>query len=199
MQAADPVEVQRLRILVDGANKQLQKVNADTEQSKIEGAKGRVDFYDKLTIGAGATIAALVSFLGAHSTKLWPTWILRGALISLVLTIIASLFRNYRYPNYVLQIHKISFIRASRYEQQCRLNYFKADPATISIQTGQRIDLPEFVKDVEDSDEELETTLKEAGKLSERLLKQWTYAENLAIGFATLAMVFLVWLAIANF
>jgi hypothetical protein len=119
-QAVDPVDVQRLRLLLDGADKQLQKVEADREQSQLEGAKGREDFYDKLTIGAGATIAALVSFLGSHSTRLQPTWIFRGALISLVLTMIASLYRNYRYPNYVLQIHKISRIRCIRYQQQCK-------------------------------------------------------------------------------
>ncbi len=197
--AADPVEVQRLRLLLDGADKQLRKVDSDREQSQIEGANGRVDFYDKLAIGSGATIAALVSFLGAHSTKLQPTWILRGALISLVLTMIASLYRNYRYPNYVLQIHKISWIRCSRYQQQCRLNCLKADPTAISIQTGQPIDLAQAVKDFEKSDEELETILKDNEKSGEHLRKQWTFAQFLGIGFATVAMVFLVWLAIANF
>jgi hypothetical protein len=198
-QAPDAVEIQRLRLLVEGANKQLQKVNADTEQSQINAAEGRVDFYDKLTLGSGATIAALVSFLGAHTTKLQPTWILRGALISLVLTMIASLFRNYRYPNYVLQIHKISFIRCTRREQQCRLDCLKADPTAIDIKTGQPINLPEFAQDIERADKELETIQEESERLGERLRKQWTYAQFLAISFATLAMCFLVWLAIANF
>jgi hypothetical protein len=57
---ADPVEIQRVRLLLDGADKQLRKVDADRERHQIESAQGRVDFYDRLTIGAGATIAALV-------------------------------------------------------------------------------------------------------------------------------------------
>lgn len=198
-QTADPQEMHRLRLLLEDAQKQLQKVNDTIEQSQVESAKGRADFYDKLTIGSGATIAALVSFLGAHSAKLQPTWILRGALLSLVLTMIASLFRNYRYPNYVLQIHKISLIRSSRYQQQCRFNCIKADPTAISIQTGQPIDLPKSLKEFEKSDEGLEALDKDSEKIGERLRKQWTYAQNLAICFAILAMVFLVWLAIANF
>ena len=198
-QPVNPQEIQRVRLLLDGADKQLQKVDADREQSQIESAKGRVGFYDKLTIGSGATIGALVSFLGAHSTKLQPTWILRGALIFLILTMAASLFRNYRYPNYVLQIHKISAIRCCRYQQQCRLNCLKADPTALSIQTGLPIDLPKTLKEFEKSDKELETISAENEKVGERLRKQWTYAQSLSISFATLAMVFLVWLAIANF
>jgi hypothetical protein len=198
-QRADPQELHRLRVLLEGAEKQRQKVYADIEQSRIDSAKGRVDFFDRLTIGSGATIAALVSFLGAHTSKLQPTWILRGALVSLVLTMIAGLFRNYRYPNYVLQIHKISLLNSSRYQQQCRLNCLKADPTAISIQTGQQIDLPKTIKDFEKSDEELETHVVDARKLGRRLEKQWTYAQFVCISFATLAAVLLVWLAIANF
>jgi hypothetical protein len=198
-QQADPQEIHRLRLLLDSADKQLQKVNTDREQYQIESAKGRVDFFDKLTIGAGATIAAIVSFLGAHSGKLQPSWIFRAALISLVLTMVASLYRNYRYPNYVLQIHKISWIRCSRYQQQCRLNCFRADPTAVSIQTGQPIDVPKTVEEFQKSDAELETILKDNEKLSERMNKEWVYSQFLSISFATLAMIFLAWLAFASF
>lgn len=191
-------------MLWENANKQLQKVNSDIEGSQIEAAKGRADFYDKLTFGAGATIAALVSFLGVHSTKLHPAWIFRGALLSLVLTVVAGLFRNYRYPNYVLQIHKISFIRCTRFEQQCRLNFYEvdhqADPdAIIALQTGKPFNMSQFTKDIEKANEELEPVLRNTERIAERLQKQWTYAQNFSIGFALIAAIFLVWLAIANF
>jgi hypothetical protein len=182
-----------------GADKRLKQVEADMAQGQIEGAKGRVDFYDKLALGSGATIAALVSFLGTHSTKLQPTWILRSALVFLVLTMIASLFRNYRYPNYVLQIHKISWIRCSRYQQQCRVNCLKADPTAISIQTGEPVNLPKTMADFERSDAALHVILEDNERLGESLRKQWTYAQFVTVSFATFAMVFLVWLAIANF
>ncbi len=195
----DPHEIHRLRLLLDAANRQKRDVESVRNDSQVESAKGRVDFYDRLTIGSGATIAALVSFLGTHSEKLQPRWILRSALISLVLTMLASLFRNYRYPNYVLQIHKISWINCCRYEQQCRLNLIRAEPGTVSIRTGQPIDSDTVTESIGKSDQEIEALLKECLEASEHLRKQWTYAQFASIGFAALAMIFLVWLAIANF
>lgn len=193
------MEVHRLRVLLESAHKQLQKVNGDKEKSQIESAKARSDFYDKLAIGAGATIAALVSFLGSHFSKLHPVWILRGSLISLVLVIAASLFRNYRYPNYVLQIYKISWIRCTRYEQECRLNCLKAEPHAIGLQSGQPIRNSNAVEELAKSNAELGALLKDEEAKGERMMRQWTMAQLLAISFATLSMVLLVWLAIANF
>jgi hypothetical protein len=51
-----PQELQRLKTLLEGANNQLAKVGSDKEQSQLDGVQSRVDFIDKLTIGAGATI-----------------------------------------------------------------------------------------------------------------------------------------------
>jgi hypothetical protein len=195
----DEQEIQRLRLLHDKANKQLREVESDKEQDQIESAKGRVAFFDRLTIGAGAAITALVSFLGAHSTKLHPAWILRAALISLVLTMIAGLFRNYRYPNYVMKIHQVSWTRCSRYEQECRVNYLKADQTTVNVRTGQTIDIDEVSKNFEQSNKELEELSQKADKEAKRLERHWKYAQNLCISFAALAMVCLVWLALANF
>jgi cell division protein FtsB len=195
----DPQEIQRLRLLHEGAVKQLQKVESDKERDQLDSAQGRVGFFDKLTIGAGATIAALVSFLGAHSSKLQPAWILRGALFFLALTMVAALFRNFRYPNYVLQIHKISWIRCTRYEQQCRLNYIKADPTVVSITTGEPIDVATLVEECKKSETEIEQLDQESARVAERLRKQWAYAESLCISFACIAVILLLWLAFVNF
>ncbi len=198
-QPADPQEIQRLHLLLDRADKQVQKVEADIELNQIESANGRVDFYDRITIGSGATIAALVSFLGGHSAKLQPAWLLRGALISLVLAMAASLFRNYRYPNYVLTVHKISYIRRLRYQKSCRSNFIKAAPAAIDVRTGLPIDVVKSSNEFEKSDAELKKLEDERVKLAERLRKEWTYSQNFSMTLAICAMVFLVWLAIVNF
>ena len=135
----------------------------------------------------------LLSYLlGTHAAKLQPPWILRGALISLVLTIVAGLFRNYRYPNYVLQIHKISWIRCSRYQQQCRLNCLKADPTAISDsdRPANRL-VQNYQRMLRSQDKDLEAVLEDNEKTGERLRKEWTYAQSLSIAFALLAMIFL--------
>jgi hypothetical protein len=196
---SDAQEIQRPQLLLDGADKQLRKVETDREKSQLEGAQGRVNFIDKLTIGAGAAIAALVSFLGSHSAGLHPRWILNSALTCLAFTMLAGLIRNYRYPNYVMQIHKISWIRCSIYQQQCRLNCIRADPNTVSIQTGKPINIEKTIKDFTESEAQARAALTEQEKIGEHLLKQWTYAENLCLTFVFLSMVSLICLAIFNF
>jgi len=64
----------------------------------LDGAKERTQFFEKLAIGAGATIAALVSFLGANNKRvLHPEWILRCALVALVVAMFGAMLRNYIY------------------------------------------------------------------------------------------------------
>jgi len=195
---AKAIENQRLRLLHDGAQKQLRTTESDLTLAQVDSAKGRLDFFDRLTIGAGAAITALVSFLGAHSTKLQPAWILRAALVSLVLTMLAALYRNFRYPNYVLLVHKISWMSAARYEQKCRFDCIRADPTAVSFQTGGNIG-SDAIKDSEKSVEDVAQVIKEHNVKSERLRKEWTCAQYLCMSFAALAMIFLVWLALANF
>jgi hypothetical protein len=98
-----------------------------------------------------------------------------------------------------LQIHKISWIRCTRYEQQCRLNYIKADPSVFSFTTGEPIDVAKLVEECEKSETEIEQVIQESTRAAERLRKQWAYAQFLCISFACLAMIFLVWLAFVNF
>lgn len=196
---ADSQELQRLRMLVEAADKQLRKSEADIEQSQIDSSQGRVEYFEKITIGAGAAIAALVSFLGSHSASLHPKWILRSSLVLLGLTMLAGLFRNFRYPNYVMQIRKISWIRCSRYQQRCRRDYLSADTTAVSIQTGQLIDTEKTMKELDESDVEVGQILEENETLGERMRKQWTYAEQLCLALAFLSMASLIWLGLSNF
>jgi hypothetical protein len=192
-------ELQRLRMLAEAADKQLRKSEADIEQSQIDSSQGRVEYFEKITIGAGATIAALVSFLGSHSATLHPKWILRSSLICLGLTMLTALYRNFRYPNYVMQIRKISWIRCSRYQQRCRRDYLSEDTTAVSIQTGESIDTAKTLKELDESDVDVGQLLEENEKMGERLRKQWKYAENLCLTLAFLSMAFLIWLGLSNF
>jgi hypothetical protein len=193
-------ELQRLLLLLDGADKQLRKTESDVEQSQLDSGQGRVEYFEKLTIGSGAAIAALVSFLGSHSATLHPRWILRSSLILLGLTMLAGLFRNFRYPNYVMQIRKISWIRSSRYQQRCKCDCIKANPATqIDIHTGQLINIAQTIKGLEESDVELGRVVKEQERKGERLRKQWAYAEWFCLASVVLSMASLIWLALSNF
>ncbi len=192
-------EIQRLSLLLDGADKLLRKTETDIEQIQVDSAQERVEYFEKLTIGAGAAIAAIVTFLGSHSTTLHPHWILRSSLVFLGFAMLAGLFRNFRYPNYVMQIRKVSWIKATLYQAKCRLDLMKADPAAVDIRTGQVIDIVQKMKEFAEDDKESSAILKQNEEIGERLRKQWTYAEWFCLTFLFLEMVSLVWLALANF
>src|SRR6266481_3639165 len=87
-------------------------------KTHVELAKERTQYFEKLAIGSGATIAAIVSFLGVHAGKLHPVWIMQCSLISLVVAIVAALYRNFRYPHYILAVTNVSWINAKLYQQQ---------------------------------------------------------------------------------
>jgi hypothetical protein len=110
----------RLQIRHERAQERVNAAVAAAEQTQIDVAKERTQFFEKLAIGSGATIAALVSFLGAHSEKLRPPWILRTSLVALVVAIFSALYRNLRYPKYVLSAAEISYWDARIEEQERR-------------------------------------------------------------------------------
>jgi hypothetical protein len=60
------------------------RVQSDN-QIQVDSAKDRTPYFEKLTIGCGAAIAATVSFLGGSDKHaLHPTWVLRCSLVALV-------------------------------------------------------------------------------------------------------------------
>jgi hypothetical protein len=113
---ADYVEVERLRRLLQSADQSVRDAEADYSETQLDLAKGKTQYFEKLAIGSGAAIAAIVSFLGVHAGKLQPVRIMQCSIISLV----AALYRNFRYPYYVLAVKNLSWIHAKRYQQQCK-------------------------------------------------------------------------------
>jgi hypothetical protein len=80
----------------------------------LEAATQRTSFFEKIAIGSGATIAALVSFLGTHAAGLHPHWVLRCSLVSLAIAMVSALYRNYMYPHYQVSANARQFYAATR-------------------------------------------------------------------------------------
>jgi hypothetical protein len=133
------VEVQRLKILLESASESLNKSIADINQSQIDVANGRTAYFDRLTIGAGAVIAAIVSFLGGHTSTLHPEWLLRCSLVSLSLAMLAGLYRSFRYPYYIMQVRKVVWIEAARHHQKIKGEFIVASGPSVDINTGNLI------------------------------------------------------------
>ena len=107
-------DIQRTQLLYDEAAKKLSVAASTLNSFQLDATVGRTAYFEKLTIGAGATIAAMVSFLGTDHHRLNPEWLMRGSLICLVVVIFTALFRNYRYPFYMLTVRQIEYLQASR-------------------------------------------------------------------------------------
>lgn len=69
----DPQEVERLELLVRFSTEEYRKTAQDFNKTQFEGATESTQFFEKLAIGSGAAITALVSFLGANHAPLTPT------------------------------------------------------------------------------------------------------------------------------
>jgi len=111
----------------------------------------------------------------------------------------AALYRNLRYPNYLLAVHNKLWIQASRYQQQCKNDVFLSDRSVRSWQSGDPIDLQDWTQEFQKSDAGLETLVQERTKGENRLLREFKCAEYVCIVSICIAMVSLVWLALRNF
>jgi hypothetical protein len=166
----DPLEIQRLKLLFDNAREERQKAIASLNQTQIETASGRSAYFERLTIGSGAVIAAIVSFLGGHANALQPAWLLRASLISLALAMVAGLYRSYRYPYYMIHARRVAWIEASKYYQVCKANYLRVAPEMVAdIFSGKVIDRAEALASYKTSDEQLESLVTDSTKQREHL------------------------------
>jgi hypothetical protein len=192
-------DAEHLHVLWKNSQKGLDEAIERLNQTQADGARERTQYFEKLAIGSGAAIAAIVSFVGTHAGKLHPAWILRCSLVALVVAMIAALYRNLRYPTYVLATYNKLWIEASRHQQQCKNDVFLADRNVRSLQSGGPIDLQDCTAGFKESDAKLETLIIERTERENRLLKEFRAAEYVCISFVCVAMVSLVWLALANF
>jgi hypothetical protein len=193
-------ELVRLKSLHDAANANLRKAVKTSNQTQIDIAKERTQFFEKLAIGSGATIAAIVSFLGAHSQRLQPPWILRASLVALVVTLFSALFRNLRYPKYVLSATEIGYWEASIEEQERRREMIGAEQGRVAdIYTGLPFDTKKTARELGKSTEEALKIMSQKRSREKRHLREWQTAEKVCLTAVCVAMVSLVWLALVNF
>lgn len=196
---SDPIELRRLQALHQAAIESVSRTEADISQTRVDTAKERTQYFEKLAIGSGATIAAIVSFLGVHSGKLQPAWIIRFSLVVFTAAIIAALYRNFRYPFYVLAAKQLSWIRAKLHEQECRKDYLRADPNVHSWQTGEQIDVPTWISGAEKAVAELQPEIAKKEKRTTRLFREVQISEGACLLSVALGMISLALLALLNF
>jgi hypothetical protein len=140
------------------ATKHANDMNQRAVEVYAEIAKEKTQYFEKIALGSAGTIALVVSFVGTHAGRLQPPWLLRSALITLVLAMIAAMYRNLKYPYYLTASYSKQNYIAMRDRERCRLEYLvKVQPP--SLPDGKAIDVEkareEFGKVDEEFDEDI--------------------------------------------
>jgi hypothetical protein len=189
---------QRCKILLDHAAKAYSQIVDEQNAAQLDIAKERTQFFEKIALGAGATIAAIVSFVGSRSGHLQPPWLLRAALVSLVLSMVGALLRNWRYPFYLL-----STFTGRKLVAAMNYNKRKADLIATGvmgdIETGRRIDPRQWMKEHASQIDIGDDSVDEAQKQSDGLYNNIRVIEMLTLGLSLLGIAMLIALAWVNF
>jgi hypothetical protein len=191
--------IQRCQALYDNATETLSKAADRLNSSQIDASEGRIQYFEKLTIGAGAVIAAIVSFVGSKPHTLSPSWVLRLSLIALVITLVAALWRNFRYPFYLLSARTVDWMEATLEKDKRKRELVKYSPGAMNIETGKPIDVEKWIADLEGEETRTLGAIKKMTGQRNRQRREWAYAERISLVSLLVSMVCLVCLAWWNF
>ena len=195
----DRREHERLSLVLKDATQHRVNAEAEFQQTQTQLSKDRTQYFEKITLGSGAAIAAVVSFVGSgHPGKLHPVWLLRSALIGLALSLIGALYRNWRHPYYLDAVIKSEYYEALRSEGRAKQELFSTGGA-FGIGDGKRIDAEEWAMKNAPTDAALTAAIQNSKQLSRRPYKEVEIAEVATLSFAALAMSFLIALTWINF
>ena len=145
-------EEKRLKALWTSAIESASKINLQASQVSSDLGKDKTHYFEKIAFGSGATIAAVVSFIGVHSDELHPRCLLRSILVLLALTMVGALYRNWRFPYYVLAFWAGQNFSAQQNRERCKRDYINAFGAqSVSLEDGKPFDIEKWQKDFLDS------------------------------------------------
>ncbi len=190
------MEAQRLKGLYDDAAARGNNAAERFNSAQADAASERVDFYEKLAIGAGAAIAAIVSFVGSKAHSLQPPWLLRASLVSLTITMAAALVRNYLYTSYLLFARQIQWLVAYREKEKRATELMNVQQLNIDVETGNPIDAEQFAVKWKKSDLESEVGIEHLRKRIRRYFHGWKHSGELcflSLVAAAIGLIILVW------
>lgn len=191
-------ERQRLERLFDSAAKHATDMNHRAAQGSIDIGKERTQYFEKIALMCSATIALVVSFVGSHAGRLQPVWLLRSVLILLVLAMVAAIYRNWRFPFYVLAGYMKQELEAKQDKERCRRDLIAGVP-TFDLEDGTTIDVPTFLVEFAKTDKTFDKRIEEVKKCADSAFSVVKLVERAALLLIVLAMMLLVALAWINF
>lgn len=194
----DPHEEKRLEILYQNARGKRASIDEQLSKSSLDINKERIQYFEKIALGCGATIALVGSFVGSRAGKLEPAWLLRSALLVLALAMVSAMYRNWRYPYYVLAAIYKQLDKAMLEEAECHRN-LNVSTNALSLKTGQPIDIQEAERNFQRAKSALTAKINEFETQERRVSREIKFIEPLALILTTTGLTLLIALAWLNF
>lgn len=171
-------------------------------QVSLDIGKEKTQFFEKIALASGGTIALVVSFVGAHVGRLQPPWLLRSALVTLVLAMVGATYRNWRFPFYLLANYNRQYLEAKRESIRREAEYLRASntiPVAGAGTDTRAVSIAEYNQQVIEDDKIFEKKIGECKRQEDRSFKTVQVVEYITLGLLTVGMGMLVGLAWRNF
>jgi hypothetical protein len=194
----DPIEQKRLSSLFDSAVKRAQNANERAVQVSVDIGKEKTQYFEKIALACAGTIALVVSFVGSHVGRLQPAWLLRSALIALLLGMIAAMYRNWKFPFYLLAHFARNDQAAKQERERYRRDYIVAVPS-LDVEDGKPIDVAAYLRTFDEDHKGFEKRIKECQKQEDSAFNIVKQVERAALALTVVGMILLIALAWKNF
>jgi hypothetical protein len=192
-------EEKRLELLWEKARNSVSTIQERLSEKSGEINNERTQYFEKIALGCGATIALVVSFVGAKAAgKLQPTWMLRSSLILLALAMICAMYRNWRYPFYVLASLYRQLDKAMLEEAKSKRNFFAVANVRL-LETGAPVDLAQSEENFLKTESVLIKKIDQFDRQERRVWNELKFVEPSTLILTTLGLCGLIALAWLNF
>jgi hypothetical protein len=93
----------------------------------------KVQYFEKIALGSGAAITAIVSFVGANSANMHTPRLLKWALLMLFVTLALAMLRNWIFPFYTVGVWARHKGEADQQVEDLEALMFEDYPETVAI------------------------------------------------------------------
>jgi hypothetical protein len=197
-----PPQAQQQQFLIAGfetARKHAADMNERAVQVSLDIGKEKTQFFEKIALASGGTIALVVSFVGSHVGRLQPPWLLRSALVALVLSMVGAMYRNWRFQFYFLAVYARQYMEAKQQKMYRQRDYVIAFPALALNDDGTPVNLTVFHQQIVEDEKTFKTKIKECQDQEDSSFTIVKYFEYVTLTLIVAGMGMLVGLAWRNF
>lgn len=179
------------------AQQKAAEANQRTSKASVDVGKEKVQYFEKIALGTGATIAAIISFVGSSPASIHTPKLLKSSLVLFVLGLVGAMYRNWRYPFYTMSVWIRTEVEAKLQVEQCEYELFEEHPEIQILEFGKLIAHTTWKNDYVKRKAATEKNIKDAIKRENRIFLEIQIIENASLILLVLAiasLVALIWM-----